>query len=550
LKFVAVIPHSIPARKTGARHSLYAARLTAVAAVIALFVAIPLVYILVRALGADEAAWQRLWQARLWVLLRNTFLLVVAVTCGSAVIGVSLAWLTERSDLPGRNAYRWLLALPLAIPAYIGAIIHLTLMRPRGGLFIRQLERLFGEAAADVNLLGFWGAAFILVLFSFPYVYLLSAAAFRSLSAATAEASRTLGRSAWQTTWQVILPALRPGLAAGMLLVALDTLAEYGTVALLRYETFTSAIFVQLAGRYDRSAAAILSGVLLILAIVILWAEVRLQGRARFTQVEGSWRPAPPVRLGGWRIPALVCVIGVLSLSLILPLAVLATWSIQVVSDSQGLESVLRNGSWGIWVTLWNSLWSAGLAALIAGIISLPVAMLAVRHPDRLSRLISRACQVGYAIPGVVIAFSLLFLVNRALPFLYATPLVVVLAYVLRHMPQAVRSSESALGRVTISLEESARTLGHTSLQAFYQVTLPLALPGILAGAALVFLTSLKELPATLLLRPAGFDTLAVRAWIWAVDGFYLQAAPAALLLVLVAVVPLVFILRRKDIPT
>jgi iron(III) transport system permease protein len=176
------------------------------------------------------------------------------------------------------------------------------------------------------------------------------------------------------------------------------------------------------------------------------------------------------------------------------------------------------------------------------------VALFSVRHANRFSRFIARFCQIGYAIPGVVIALSLVLLVNRAIPVLYATPFVLVIAYVLRHMPQAVRASESALNQVSPGLEEAARISGRTSLQAFTQVTLPLILPGLLAGGALVFLTSLKELPATLLLRPAGFDTLAVRVWVWANDGFYLQAAPAALLLVLASALPLSFLLRREQI--
>jgi iron(III) transport system permease protein len=148
----------------------------------------------------------------------------------------------------------------------------------------------------------------------------------------------------------------------------------------------------------------------------------------------------------------------------------------------------------------------------------------------------------------VVIALSLILLVNRSIPWLYATPLVIVIAYVLRHMPQAVRASESTLGLLSPTFEEVARTLGRTPLQTFFQITLPLILPGLLAGGALVFLTSLKELPITLLLRPAGFDTLSVRVWVWAADGFYLQAAPAALLLVIVSAVPLAFLLRREQI--
>ncbi len=518
------------------------------AGMVAFFAAIPLVYILLRAAAADPETWQRLLQARMGRLLGNTLLLTAVVTAGALVIGVSMAWLTERTDLPGRNVFRWMLALPLAIPPYIGAIIHLALMRPRGGLIPQLLAGLFGQPIPTPSPLGLWGAAFILTLFSYPYVYLLSGAAFRSLHATLEESARTLGRNLQQALWKVTLPALLPGLTAGALLVALDVLAEYGTVALLRYETFSSAIFVQLAGRYDRSAAAALSGVLVTLAIVLLWTELRLQGQARFTQLESGWRPAPRLSLGRWRVPACLAVLAVIGGSLLIPVAVLVVWSVAALLDPSTLAAVLRTGSQGLGGFVWNSLWSAGLAALLAVALSLPVGLLAVRCPGRLARLISRACQVGYAIPGVVVALSLVLLANRLLPFLYATPLMVVVAYVLRYMPQATRASEAALSQLAPSLEEAARTLGRTSWQTFTRITLPLVLPGLLAGAALVFLTSLKELPATLLVRPAGFETLAVRVWIWAEDGFYQQAAPAALLLVLASAAPLAFLLRREQI--
>jgi iron(III) transport system permease protein len=368
------------------------------------------------------------------------------------------------------------------------------------------------------------------------------------LHASLEEAARTLGRTSWGTFWQVTLPSIFPGVMAGALLVALDILAEYGTVALLRYETFSSAIFVQLAGRYDRSAAAVLSSVLVALAMTLLWAELWMRGRGRYTQMESSWRPARRVSLGRWRWPAILFTAGVVFFSLAAPLGVLAVWSFQAFADSQALEGVFRSGSQGLENFVWNSLWTSTLAAALAVTLSLPVALFAARSPGRVSRLVSRFCQVGYAIPGVVIALSLVLLVNRLLPFLYATPLVVVMAYVLRHMPQATRSSEAALGQLSPSFEEAARSLGRTPQQALVQVTLPLILPGLLAGGALVFLTSLKELPATLLLRPPGFDTLAVRVWVWATDGFYLQAAPAALVLVLLAALALSFLLHRERI--
>lgn len=513
----------------------------------AVWVAIPLVYIFLRALGAHPEDWQRLLQTRIWRLMGNTLTLTTVVTCGTLVVGVGMAWLTERTDLPGRKAWRWMLALPLAIPPYIGAILHLTLLRPRSGIIPQWLEGTFGFSVPIPSPVGFESAAFILIAFMFPYVYLLSGAAFRSQHARLNEAARSLGRTPWQIFWQVTLPALRPSLLAGALLVALDVLAEYGTVALLRYETFSSAIFAQLYGRYDRSAASILSGVLVSLATLFLWAEIKFQGQARFTQMEGNWHPAPPTPLGGWRLPALLIVAMMVSISLFIPLIVLVTWSIQAVFDPQTLAQVFRTGSQGFANFIWNSLWTSALAALLAVTLSLPVAWLSTRYPSHLTRFLARLCQVGYAIPGVVIALSLVLLFNRYISFLYATPLLIVIAYVLRHMPQAVRASESAIGQLSASLEEASRTLGRTSLQTLFQVTLPLIAPGLLAGGALVFLTSLKELPATLLLRPAGFDTLAVRVWIWASDGFYIQAAPAALLLVLVSALPLSFLLRREQ---
>jgi iron(III) transport system permease protein len=514
---------------------------------VALLAVIPVIYILIHALTGDPELWQRIIQTRLIKLFSNTLWLVLAVTTGTSLLGVSMAWLTERTDVPGRKIFRWLLALPLAIPPYIGATIHLALLRPRGGLISLWLE---GNNLSFLPLpipTGFWGAAFVLIIFSYPYVYLLSGAAFRSMNASFDEAARMLGRTPWQTFWQVTIPSIRPGITAGALLVALDMLAEYGTVALLRFETFSSAIFVQLAGRYDRSAASILSGVLILLALIILYGEFHIQGRAQFTQIGSHWRPATLIHLGKQRIWGFLALLFTVLMSFIIPVSLLMFWSTQSILDSQTFSG-MQIGSRGLLSFIFNSVWSSGFAALLAVLFSIPIAIYVVRYPGKISRLFSRLSQVGYAIPGVVVALSLVMLVNRFLPFLYATPLVVVMAYVVRYIPQAVRSSESAMRQLSPSMEEASRLLKRNALQTFMQVTLPLILPGLLAGSALVFLSSLKELPATLLLRPAGFETLAVRVWIWSEEGFYFQAAPAALLLVVMSIIPLYFLLQRESI--
>jgi iron(III) transport system permease protein len=523
-------------------------RITFLAGMVALFAFIPILYIFIRAISGEPEIWQRIIQTRLLNLLSNTLLLVFTVTIGTTILGVSLAWFTERTDLPGRRIFRWLLALPLAIPPYIGAIIHLAFLRPRGGLLPQWTEQIFGSPINLPNPIGFWGAAFVLIIFSFPYVFLLSGSALRSLHASFDEASRMLGRRPWQTFWQVTLPVIRPAITAGALLVSLDILAEYGTVALLRYETFSSAIFVQLAGRYDRSAAAILSGVLIILALIILIGEFRIQRGAHFTQIDSNWRPARLIQLGKFRFIGFLAVGFSVLVSFIIPLSLLLYWSIQGILDTHLGFGAMQIGSKGLESFIFNSVWSSGLASFLAVLFSLPIAIFVIRHPGKISRLFSRVSQVGYAIPGVVVALSLVMLVNRFLPFMYATPLVVVMAYIVRYIPQAVRASESALHQLSPRLEDAARLLKRNPLQTFLQVTFPLILPGLLAGSALVFLSSLKELPATLLLRPAGFETLAVRVWIWSEEGFYNQAAPAALLLVFIAIIPLYFLLRREAI--
>jgi len=514
---------------------------------VALLAIIPIIYILFRSLSAEPVLWQRIIQSRLLNLLSNTILLVLSITIGTSLLGVGMAWLTERTDVPGKRVFRWLLALPLAMPPYIGAIIHLALLRPHGGIIPQWAKEVFGTTLPLPLPTGFWGAVFILTIFSFPYVFLLSGAAFRSINSSYEESARMMGRTPWQIFWQVTIPTIRPGITAGALLVALDVLAEYGTVALLRFETFSSAIFVQLAGRYDRSAASILSGVLILIALLILLGEFRAQGRAQFTQIGSHWRPARLIFLGKYKLLGFLALLVTTLLSFIIPMAVLIIWSFQGFSNHSAIAN-MQIGSQGLANFIFNSIWSSGMAAFLAVILSLPIAIFAIRYPGKLSIIFSRLSQIGYAIPGVVVALSLVLLVNRFLPFLYATPWVIVLAFIVRYLPQAVRASQSALQQISPTLEEAARLLHRNSLQTFFQVTLPLILPGLLAGSALVFLSSLKELPATLLLRPAGFETLAVRVWIWSEEGFYFQAAPAALLLVLISIIPLYFLLRRESI--
>lgn len=503
-------------------------------AVVAAFTATPLVYIAMRALGAPISIWVRVARTDLLLILGNTLILTGLVTAGAAAVGTALAILVERTDLPGRGVWRWSLAAPMAVPPFIAAIVYVGLLRPVGGVLPRAVP-----GFPFPSPFGLVGSAAVLIVVTYPYIYLLAAAALRSLPAAYEEAARAAGKTTRQVVSQVWLPFLRPAVGAGALLVAFDSLAEYGAVAFLRYPTFSAAIFRELSGRYDRSAASILSLCLVALAFALAGAESRWLGRGRSHLTGAAWKPARRLALGNGRLPAVVFAAGCLFLGAAIPIATLFSWW---AGEPAGAPTLTRMGT-----SMAQSLASAGVAAALAVALSLPIGYLASRFPSRRIYLLAQVSQVGYALPGVVVALSLLLAVNQIAPFLYGSPSVVALAYVLRYFPQAVRGARSALGRVPPGMEEAARGLGRRPLPAFVEVVMPSILPGLAASAALVFLSSLKELPATLLLRPAGFNTLSVEVWQHANEGFYPAAAAPGLLLIAASMAALAFLLRSPD---
>ncbi|MGH2625199.1 MAG: ABC transporter permease [Anaerolineales bacterium] len=495
------------------------------------FAATPLVYIALRAFGAAGTIWIRVARTELLSILGNTLVLTALVTGGAAILGTALAILVERTDLPGRRVWRWILAVPLAIPPFIAAVVYVGLLRPVGGALPRAAPGLPFPSP-----FGLGGSAAILILVTYPYIYLLAAAALRSLPAAYEEAARAAGKATGQVVTQVWLPFLRPAVGAGALLVAFDCLAEYGAVAFLRYPTFSAAIFRELSGRYDRSAASILSLFLVILAFTLAGVEARFGSRGRSHLTGAAWKPARRLALGGSRYPALVFTSLCLMLGAGVPVATLVSWW---AGDPESAPALTRMATSTV-----QSLGSAGAAAVLAVALSLPIGYLASRFPSRRTYLLAQIGQLGYALPGVVVALSLLLAVNQLAPFLYGSPFVVALAYLLRYFPQAVRGARAALGRVPPGMEEAARGLGRRPLPAFLEVVMPTILPGLAASASLVFLSSLKELPATLLLRPAGFNTLAVEVWQNANEGFYSVAAAPGLLLIAASMAALAFLLR------
>jgi iron(III) transport system permease protein len=505
------------------------------ALLVAALVSIPLLYLAVRvADGGTPVLRDVLADRRTWEQLSRTLVLGAAVTLASVVIAVPGAWLTIRSDMPARRTLGVLLALPLVIPSYVGAFALLGALAP-GGLVNSALEAI----GMDVRLPrpeGFWGAFASLTLFTYPYLLLTVQGALRNLGSAPEDAARTLGHRPWLVFWRVTVPRLRPSIGAGGLLVMLYVASDFGAVSLMRYSTLTRAIYVQYQNAFDRTPAAVLSLLLVLLTAMVVAGEWRFS-RDRGGQFRSSAGHPSLVALGRWRRPAAAASWALVTLALFVPIAVTAWWLVRGLASGQQLDVG--------WSAALNSFQAGALGAVACVVCGLPVALWAVRHRSRLGLLVDRVAHVGFALPGIVVALSLVFFGIRVVRPIYQTLFLLVGAYVVLFLPQALGALRASLHQISPDVVSAARTLGATRWVAFRRVVLPLTRQGSLAGAALVFLTVVKELPATLLLSPPGFNTLATRVWQATTDAFYARAAVPALVLILLGSVPLALLVSR-----
>ena len=503
--------------------------------------ALPVVYLLVRGASASDQAWDLLFRARTLETLWRTLLLIGCVTALSVAIAVPFAWLTTRTDLPFRRAWTVLAALPLVIPSFVGAFLYISALGPKG-LLQSALDVLFGVQRLP-DMYGLLGATAVLTLLSYPYLFLTVRGSIANLDPATEEASRGLGHGAWGTFFRVTLPQLKPSITAGSLLVALYTLSEFGAVAMLRYNTFTFTIYQQYEGAIDRSIAALLSFVLVIMAVVILLMEGYTRGRGRyFRSGAGAAREAEVVKLGRWKWVALGALGTTLSLALVLPVGVLAFWLARGIGAGEPLLL--------LWDATKNSLLVSGVAAVVTVAMAIAMAALLVRYPSRLNRMLEPVSFTGYALPGVVVALALVFFGAKYARPLYQTHWLLIFAYAVLFFPVALGSVRSALLQINPRLEDAARSLGHDPLRVLGRITLPLMRSGVLMGGALVFLLTMKELPATLILGPLGFQTLATSVWSATSEAFFARAAAPALMIVLTSSIPMtLLVLREKRAP-
>ncbi|TCO81403.1 iron(III) transport system permease protein [Plasticicumulans lactativorans] len=542
----AVVARAAPPHRRG-HHGLRAATW-----LLALGTLVPIGVILGGWLRPDAALWRHLADTVLWELLANTALLVLGVGSGSALLGVSLAWLVVMCRFPGRRVFEWALMLPLAIPAYVLAVIAIGLLDfsgPLQGALRAWLGP--GQWLPPIRSLG--GVIGVLTLAFYPYVYMLARAAFIGQGRAPLEAARVLGCSPLAACLRVAIPGARPAIAAGVALVLMETLADFGTVATFNVDTFTTAIYKAWFGLFNLPVATQLASVLLLIVLVGLFGERRARSRARY---HGGGRPARDdgFALRGARACAASAYCAtVLGLAFVLPLGQLLVWA----WSHGALDFDAR-----YLALLWHTLLLGASAALLTVAGALVLAYAHRRLPDRATAAAAVRCAtLGYALPGSVLAVGImvgftwidgrfaLLLDAFGLPaqaLLRGSVWALLLAYLVRFLAVAYGPVDSGLERIRPSLIEAARGLGAGSREVFARVYLPLLRPGVFSAALLVLVDVMKEQPATLMLRPFGWDTLAVRIFELTSEGEWQRAALPALALVAVGLLPVIQLLRKS----
>jgi iron(III) transport system permease protein len=488
----------------------------------------------------------------------ETGLLVLMVMAGVVLLGTTSAWLVAAHEFPGRSIFEWALLLPLAMPGYIVAYAYTDFLQ-FSGPFQSLLRDIFNWQRADYwfpEIRSLPGAAFVFTVVLYPYVYLLARTAFLARTASMIDAARSLGLTPWQTWLRVNLPLARPAVAAGALLALMETLADYGAAAYFGLQTFTTAIYRAWYALGDRIAASQLAAVLLVVVMVVMALEVRMRGRARFFSPPNSARPAPRERLSrGAGVAATVACCLPLALGFVIPVIILLNLLWPTLGDAQ-------YGRYLGWLS--NSLFIAGAAAVLTLVAVLGIAyarrLLPAGRGAQAVRVAAKAMNLGYAVPGAVIAVGILlplaafdnaldaalksvFGVGTGLLFTGSVA-ALLYAYLVRYFAVAYQPVEAGLARITPTMDASARSLGSGPAEVFRRVHLPLLTPSLAAAALLVFVDVMKELPATLVLRPFNFDTLAVIAYQMAADERLGEAALPSITLVMVGVVPVIMLSR------
>ncbi|MGI0480503.1 ABC transporter permease [Geminocystis sp. CENA526] len=523
---------------------------------IALLISLPILTVVSSIFADRQEIWQHLQDTVLKDYIVNSLVLMIGVSIGVLLIGVSCAWLVTMCDFVGASIFEWLLLMPLAAPAYILAYSYTSMLEYFGPVQI-WLRSIFGWESIDdywfPSIRNITGAIVLLVLVLYPYVYLLARVAFLEQSTCTVEASRSLGYNPWQSFFKVALPLARPSIVAGLALALMETLNDFGTVQYFGVSTFTTGIYRIWFGMGERVAAAQLASFLMVFILILIFLERRSRSNARYYQTNSINQQIPRFQLNWWRsiLAFSSCSLPVL-LGFVIPTIYLLDLTIR------NREETLNDT---FWTLTQNSLILSVISGVVAIIIGLFMAYGQRLIPNTILNISVRISSMGYAIPGSVIAVGILiplgifdnsldewmynnFNISTGL-LLSGTIVALVYAYLVRFLAVSFNTIESSLAKIKPNLDDASRSLGYGAFSTLFKIHLPLLGGGILTALMLVFVDVMKELPATLVMRPFNFDTLAVRVYQYASDERLIEASAPALAIILVGIIPVIFLSYR-----
>jgi iron(III) transport system permease protein len=525
-------------------------------------VLLPLGALLTAVFEIDSARWAHMWETFLPRALSNTIFLIISVGAGTLIIGTAFAWLVTAYDFPGRRWFERLLLLPLAIPGFIMGFVYVSIFEYAGPVQT-TLRGWFGWGRNDYtfpNIASPGGLVLVLTLVLYPYVYMLARVAFREQAAASFEAAQLMGLSRFRAFIRLVLPLAYPQLAAGTILAMLEAMTDYGTVSYFGFPTLSERIVVLWSGEFNPTAATQLAFLMIVVALALIALERRMRGKAKFYQHAGQGRGLQrhPLR-GIKRALAVAACLALFGAAFVLPAAQLIAW---VIAEVQSASVNIWNENFAVYAS--NSLFLAGVSAAVVTMLALLIAYGLRMHAGggrRLSRLLARGVTLGYAIPGAVIAAGVLVVVNpidgavtdlatahlgwsSSTYLLTGTVIALIYAYVVRFLSIGFSNTDASLEKITPNMEGAARTMGAGWWRILSRIHAPLVRTGLATGALLVFVDVMKELPATLLLRPFGMDTLALRTYFLSIEGWHRSAAVPALAILIVGLIPVLLLMR------
>ena len=497
----------------------------------------PLLYLILKSITANSDIWEWIFRWQTLLIIVRSLALVATVSVISLIIALPLSILTTKTDLPFKSIFTISHALPLVIPSYVGAYLFMTAFSPKG-LFYKFISNYF-EINSIPNLYGFWGAAIVLSLLNFPYLFLTLRATLIRIDPEIEESAKLLGLNDFSIIYKIILPQLKPAIFSGILIISLYTLSDFGAVSLLRFKTFTWAIFLEYETGGSHSAA-ILSVGLFIIAMKLIILEALVNKNFRYHSIKSVGQKKPLIlKLNKFKIPCIFLCLIVFTFSLLVPISVLSFWLVRGIYHGE-IVSI-------DYLPIFNSIYISMLTTITVILFAIPLSFLTIRYKSILGKILERLSFIGFALPTISVSLGLVYIGARIGSPIYQSTLMLIIGCLILCLPVALGPIKSRLLQINPNLEDAGKTLGFSNIISTFRITLPILRPGLVMSSSLVFFVTMKELPAVLFLSPLNFPTLSTRIWSYTSEAFFAKAAvPSLILIFCSSIIFAIFLYKSK----